>query len=166
MNQTRKPAFNQPTTHSVSARIRQLRRSRSLTLKDVENLSNGSIKAVVMGSYERGARAISLARTIEIANLFGIPLSELLQAPIDTDQIANERYIFDLKKVDTTALENNSLIGQATKRFLDSLAVRRSDWNSEVLSVRATDIESLSVVLGIYSTDLARVLREGKLLLN
>ena len=31
-----------------------------------------------MGSYERGTRSLSLARTIEMANLFSIPIADLL----------------------------------------------------------------------------------------
>ena len=48
-------------------RLRDLRRSRGLTLDQCESMSGGVIKAVVLGSYERGTRAISLARLTQLA---------------------------------------------------------------------------------------------------
>ena len=74
-------AFTQPTPESVAARLRTIRKSRGWTLHDIESRTAGSIKAVVMGSYERGTRAISLARALELANLFAIPISDLLNEP-------------------------------------------------------------------------------------
>ena len=52
-----------------------------------------------MGSYERGSRAISLARTIEIANLFAIPLSELIEESKNPERGSNDQLIFDLRKL-------------------------------------------------------------------
>jgi hypothetical protein len=45
-------------------KLRELRRSKGLTLQDCELISNGALKAVVLGSYERGHRAISLALSL------------------------------------------------------------------------------------------------------
>ncbi|MEI6670644.1 MAG: helix-turn-helix transcriptional regulator, partial [Actinomycetes bacterium] len=53
-----------PTTREIAARIRQIRKSKKLTLDGVAARSNGQLKSVVLGSYERGTRAISLARAI------------------------------------------------------------------------------------------------------
>jgi transcriptional regulator with XRE-family HTH domain len=75
-------ALTQPTPQSVANRLRSIRKSRGWTLHDVESKSDGSIKAVVMGSYERGTRAISLARALELANLFAIPIGDLLSDPV------------------------------------------------------------------------------------
>ena len=51
----------------VSERLRSIRRAQSLSLNDVEIASNGAIKAVVLGSYERGSRSLSVKRAIQIA---------------------------------------------------------------------------------------------------
>src|SRR5690606_22454217 len=52
---------------ALGARLREARRARGLTLQDVEERSGGRWKAVVIGSYERGDRAVSAARLTELA---------------------------------------------------------------------------------------------------
>ncbi len=100
-------AFTQPTTKSVAARIRSIRKSRSWTLHDIESKSNGSIKAVVMGSYERGTRAISLARALELANLFAIPIADLLgDFSLASEKSAHSQR-FDQRRVSQLAQEKD-----------------------------------------------------------
>jgi transcriptional regulator with XRE-family HTH domain len=91
--------FIQPTSATVALRIRALRKARGWTLHDVESRSSGSIKAVVMGSYERGSRALSLARSIEIANLFGIPLANLLGDFSRTNALSPETLTIDQRRL-------------------------------------------------------------------
>ena len=47
---------------SLGARLRSIRQQQGLSLQGVEEKSNGRWKAVVVGSYERGDRAISVAK--------------------------------------------------------------------------------------------------------
>ena len=54
--------------------LRELRRNKGYTLDEFERLSNGAVKAVVLGSYERGTRAISLARIEQLAELYEVPV--------------------------------------------------------------------------------------------
>lgn len=146
------PAFTQPTTSTVSARIRAQRKSRRLTLHDIERLSEGRIKAVVMGSYERGTRAISLARTIEIANLFGIPVAELIDPREQFRNLPNFELVFDLRKIsEIEVLQDLSTIGsdiQNLTRYLKSISILRRDWNGEVLSLRKNDFDTLALLTG------------------
>lgn len=160
------PAFKQPTPASVSARIRHYRKSRSLTLHDIERLSLGRIKAVVMGSYERGTRAISLARTIEIANLFEVPVTELIAETVGQPTESRIAAIFDLRKVGALALESQDANIQILNRYLKAIAVRRSDWNGEVLSLRAGDFDSLTLLLGKAGNELLSLWRDQKILLT
>ena len=44
----------------------------------VEATSEGRWKAVVVGSYERGDRAVTVQRLAELAEFYGVPLVELL----------------------------------------------------------------------------------------
>ena len=148
------PAFIQPTPASVSQRIRQLRKSRGLTLHDIERLSQGRIKAVVMGSYERGTRAISLSRTIEIANLFGIPVTELISEVAAKSALENYPIVFDLRRVAEISSVNESAEVRHISRYLRALAMRRRDWNGEVLSIRRSDFEQLSLLLDSKAEEL------------
>jgi transcriptional regulator with XRE-family HTH domain len=46
----------------LGARLRAIRQQQGLTLQQVEEMSEGRWKAVVVGSYERGDRAVSVAK--------------------------------------------------------------------------------------------------------
>ena len=140
-------AFTQPTTTTISARIRMQRKARSLTLQDIERLSNGRIKAVVMGSYERGSRAISLARTIEIANLFAIPISELIEEPKNPERGSDGQLIFDLRKLREISLAVTGSEISKINAFLSAICARRRDWNGEILTLRSADLDTLTLVL-------------------
>jgi transcriptional regulator with XRE-family HTH domain len=130
----------------IRIRIRQLRRERGLTLRDFEKKSEGRIRAIVMGAYERGDRSMSLGKVIEIAEVFGIEVSHLIGSAELTPLSATplSRYIFDLRVL-------NSLDGSPQKvillRYLSRIAELRGDWAGEVISLRQSDIESLSKVI-------------------
>jgi len=156
--------FTQPTTTTISARIRAQRKARSLTLQDIEKLSNGRIKAVVMGSYERGSRAISLARTIEIANLFAIPLSELIEAPRKIEGGSNGLLIFDLRKLREISSSSDRVEISRIKAFVSAICERRRDWNGEVLTLRSGDLDTLTLVLEMTFAEVEDLLNRLQLL--
>ena len=68
----------------VQTNLRKIRRSKGLTLHQVEVLSNGKYKSVVVGSYERGHRSISVSRLIELAELYEVPITEFFGASSTT----------------------------------------------------------------------------------
>jgi transcriptional regulator with XRE-family HTH domain len=159
-------AFTQPTTASISARIRKYRKTRSLTLQDIERLSNGRIKAVVMGSYERGSRAISLARTIEIANLFAIPLSELIEEPTNTYSRSADLLIFDLRKLREISISKQGDEISKINAFVSAICARRRDWNGEVLTLRSADLDTLTLILSAPSFQVKELLSRLQLLVT
>jgi transcriptional regulator with XRE-family HTH domain len=159
-------AFTQPTTASISARIRKYRKARSLTLQDIERLSNGRIKAVVMGSYERGSRAISLARTIEIANLFAIPLSELIEEPTNAYSRSADLLIFDLRKLREISISKQGDEISKINAFVSAICARRRDWNGEVLTLRSADLDTLTLILSAPSFQVKELLSRLQLLVT
>jgi transcriptional regulator with XRE-family HTH domain len=161
--------FNQPTTSSISARIRAHRKARSLTLNDIERLSNGSIKAVVMGSYERGSRAISLARTIEIATLFAIPLSDLIEERVIPFSNFSDPMFFDLRKLkELSTKAEQRIYPQICKinDLLTAICARRRDWNGEVLTLRSSDFDTLTLILAMPSSTVKAFVSEEGLLIK
>jgi transcriptional regulator with XRE-family HTH domain len=153
-------AFTQPTPESVATRLRTIRKSRGWTLHDIENRTGGSIKAVVMGSYERGTRAISLARALELANLFAIPISELLSEPsLRNDETPRFRR-FDQRRIGKLLSENEDERLGKLNNFLVAIAQRRGDWNGEILSLRSTDLDTLTLILEMSQSQLTQWLRE------
>jgi hypothetical protein len=110
-------------------------------LQDVERNSNGKWKAVVIGSYERADRAISLKKAISLMEFYQVPVSELF--PDIPPQVSTRSIAIDLVKLSTVQSEYSSVI----QRFVRGICDRRKDWNGQVLTVRANDLQFLAMLL-------------------
>ena len=160
------PAFSQPTPESVALRLRSIRKSRGWTLNDIEGRSGGSIKAVVMGSYERGTRAISLARALELANLFAIPIVDLLGGSNPVHDLNMKSRRFDQRRVSHLMEEGNDERFNKLHRFLIAISQRRGDWNGEILTLRNTDLDNLTLLLEMNQSQLSQWLSEWQITLG
>src|ERR687885_455881 len=88
---------------SLGARLRSIRQQQGLSLQGVEEKSNGRWKAVVVGSYERGDRAVTVSRLAELADFYRVPVSELLPDGSGVRLEATNKIVLDLEKLyDTT----------------------------------------------------------------
>src|SRR5258708_40280361 len=67
-----------PYAKALGQRLRAIRVQQGLSLHGVEEKSRGRWKAVVVGSYERGDRAVTGQRLSELAEFYGVPVHELL----------------------------------------------------------------------------------------
>ena len=65
----------------LGQRLRDIRNQQGMTLQEVEDASEGKWKAVVIGAYERGDRAISATKLADLASFYGVPVAELLPEP-------------------------------------------------------------------------------------
>ena len=63
---------------TVGARLRAIRGQQRLSLQEVEARSREEFKASVLGAYERGERAISVARLQRLARFYSVPVDQLL----------------------------------------------------------------------------------------
>lgn len=132
---------------AIAASLRQIRKQKGYTLKAVEKLSLGKWKAVVVGSYERQDRALSLNRAIGLARFYQVPLDQLLGLTNPAENLSSHRttLVVDLRRaLGNPPREDSDAIFQ---KFLTSLCSKRRDWNGEVLSLRARDIETISLLL-------------------
>ena len=113
-----------------------------------------------MGSYERGTRAISLARALELANLFAIPISDLLSEPnLRNDENPQFRR-FDQRRIGKLLSESDDERLGKLNNFLVAIAARRGDWNGEILSLRSTDLDTLTLILEMSQSQLTDWLRQ------
>jgi transcriptional regulator with XRE-family HTH domain len=138
----------------LNLRLRFLRESRNLTLVQAAALSQGSISAMALGSYERGDRAITAAKLVAISQMYGVPLQELFAAPDKT--IASNRITVDIRKVNGNASE-------LSKRFsgvIAKIARMRSDWNGELISLRSEDLKNLSTFSGFSPEEISLITKE------
>lgn len=119
-----------------------------------------------MGSYERGSRAISLARAIEIANLFSIPLTELIEEPSPRISGEGALLILDLRKLRGVDSAKASEEIAKLRSFANAICAKRRDWNGEVLTLRSGDLDTLTLVMEMTDQEVNELLKRSQLLIN
>ena len=147
------PEREQQELAAIGQALRAIRRQKGLTLRDVERLSGGNWKAVVVGSYERGDRALTLKRAVGLASFYEVPLDQLLGIS-QLSPTTREGVIFSLtamremggRVAKSGGVASEAAIPEALIRYLQEICRLRSDWNGEVLSVRSGDLIALSVI--------------------
>lgn len=129
---------------SLGARLRTIRQQQGLSLQAVEQRSKGKWKAVVVGSYERGDRAITVSKLSDLASFYGVPVGQLLpEGSVRSQPGKNSRKIvIDLEAMAQLPAES---VGPLV-RFVASIQDKRGDYNGRVLTVRASDLETLALM--------------------
>ena len=145
-----------PQMIQLQHRLRSLRESRHLTLSQAAKLSKGSISAIALGSYERGDRAITATKLLTIAEMYGLPISELFHSP--EKDISGYRVTIDLRKLS----RSDTGISTALKQILSKIAHMRHDWNGEVISLRSEDIKNLAIFSGFSNAEIEKAVDEVK----
>lgn len=133
---------------TLQIRIRSLREARNLTLQETSDKSGGLISAIALGSYERGDRSISAKKLLQIAEIYGVPVTALFEEP---QKIATPgRTTFDLRRVNTATDDVSLVFAQTLKR----MAHMRRDWNGEVISLRSSDITNFALFAGLLPDEI------------
>lgn len=137
----------------LGARLRAIRQQQGLTLQQVEERSGGRWKAVVVGSYERGDRAISVGKLAELAAFYGVPITELLPEPAEEPPAeVREQVVIDLTRLERLPEEEPSY--RPLQRYVTSIQIQRGDYNGRMLSLRRDDIRALAIMLGCEPEEL------------
>ncbi len=147
---------------TVGARLRAIRAQQRLSLQDVEQRSGEEFKASVLGAYERGERAISVARLQRLARFYEVPVDQLLPAddgpafgprPGDQDPGAastNGAGVLAPVRIDLAALAAaDGSAGQLLARFVRLVQIQRGDFNGQVLTLRRSDSVALGCMLDV-----------------
>lgn len=128
---------------ALGAKLRRIRKQQGLSLNDVERKSNGQWTAMVVGSYERADRAVTVTKLVELANFYGIPVSDLLpDAWIHAPPPAATAIVLDLQRLRELPTEHGALLA----RFVSAIEHQRGDYNGQVLSIRGEDLRSLAIL--------------------
>ncbi len=146
-------------------KLRKLRKIKGLTLNQIEKASAGEFKSVVLGAYERGTRAISLARLERISAFYDVPMSYFFDAGNEKSQ--KSRWIFDLRqirKVLEIKDQNPRILSMIS--LVRAIAAERNDWAGEFLTIRDSDRAIATHILAFGTEELEKELSERKLLLN
>lgn len=150
-----------PIEDDCASKLKALRRNKGLTLEECEIESNGKFKAVVLGSYERGTRAISLAKLSQLADFYEVPIAYFFSTKSYSDEF---RWVFDLRRLK----EHND--GKFPLNFISNslahIAQLRSDWEGEILSIRESDRISFEIVLGTERDNQIERLKAMRIILD
>ncbi len=136
-----------------------MRKQRSLSLHAVEAKSGGEFRASVLGAYERGERAISVARLQRLAALYEVSVDQVLPSapdgPVTLDlregaagappswPVAGDEgppVVIDLAGLERLPSEERELIG----RYVGMIQVKRQDFTSPRLAIRRDDLRALA----------------------
>jgi transcriptional regulator with XRE-family HTH domain len=142
-------------SRALGARLRAIRNQQGLSLQGVEDKSHGRWKAVVVGSYERGDRAVTVHRLAELADFYGVPVQALL--PDSTPSSASApppRLVLDLERLGAVPAERAGPLA----RYCATIQEQRNDYNGRVLSIRAEDMRTLAVIYDMPPAVLAEEL--------
>ncbi len=142
-----------PFGRQLARRIRAIRHQQGLSLGAVETKSGGKIKAVVIGSYERGDRQPSPAALERVAEFFGISVQELLFEPAQPAPTLRPLR-FDLGAAGRAPGQAEPL-----RHWLRHIRTVRGDWNGIVLTVRGSDLRTLAVMYDTHPSALLDVFR-------
>ena len=131
----------------IAASMKSIRRRKGMTLRDVEAKSEGIWKAVVIGSYERCDRALSIKKAINLANFYQVPLNELLGLNVESKVPSQEKITLDIRATTKTTSVSEEIT--ILRNFATFICAKRQDWNGEVLSIRSTDLSTLGILLNL-----------------
>lgn len=148
--------FTQETLAEVQHRLRRLRESRQLSLLEVEKISQGSVTAISLGSYERGDRQVSVSKLIHIANVYQVPVTEFF----DTQQEERPQMsiTIDIRKIIKSSDADENRVIEVIRR----IAKQRGDWNGEVMSLRSSDTAHLELFTGLSRNQVQEILTKYK----
>ncbi|HEX5597286.1 MAG TPA: transcriptional regulator [Micromonosporaceae bacterium] len=147
---------------SLGARLRSIRQQQGLSLQGVEEKSNGRWKAVVVGSYERGDRAVTVSRLADLAEFYRVPVAELLPDGSGVRIEPSSKIVLDLERLYDEASEEFAYVA----RYARAIQQQRGDYNGRVLSIRADDLRALAIVYDISPPGLVERLNEAGVLVE
>jgi len=118
----------------------------------VVTMHRGEFKAAVLGAYERGERSLSLPRLKRLAGHYEVPVSQLLpvEDSYELSSIPDGSVSIDLRRVDALDAKTSAII----ERFLQRIQIQRQDFNGRVLTIRASDVAMLAMMLDVADVDL------------
>lgn len=120
-------------------RLRAIRERAGLTLKAVEVATGGAIRASTISAYERGVRAPTLERALEILEIYGSSLADLAATTSKSDLLT-----LDIRQL--RAIDASDLFSKALQGFVRGICTLRGDWNGEVITLRATDVQLIQII--------------------
>ena len=145
--------MSEPSTSAVGRRLRELRRARGWTLRDVEERSGGRFTIGALGAYERGTRMLSAERLVALCAVYGVDPDVVFSE----DEVASDlTVVIDLDRVE--ASEEVEL-----SRLCDTVLRMRRGHTGRRLALRESDLDRLAALRGLAPDRFERDLRQSGL---
>jgi len=131
----------------IGARLRAVRRQKGMSLLDVEEVSGKEFKASVVGAYERGQRRIAVSRLQRLAQIYRVPVEQLL--PVSAVAARDGSHYEDDRPaaIDLARLERAGGPEQAVlRRYLHAIELQRQDFNGRVITIRRDDLRVIAAI--------------------
>jgi transcriptional regulator with XRE-family HTH domain len=140
---------------ALGSKLRGIRQQQGLSLHGVEQKSAGRWKAVVVGSYERGDRAVTVQKLAELADFYGVPVPELLpEGRVPSGSEPATKIVINLERLQQLTVDK---VGPLA-RYAATIQSQRGDYNGKVLSIRTEDLRSLAIIYDMSPGDLTEQL--------
>jgi transcriptional regulator with XRE-family HTH domain len=133
--------------------LREARRARGLTLRQVSALTDGRFKATSVAGYERGERTISVERFCELCGLYGVAPQAVLGEIVRAVDERTEPLI-DLTKLEAMGAAERTLVGGFVRR----IQAQRGEPPAETIVLRDVDLDVLASASGKTRDELAEAL--------
>jgi transcriptional regulator with XRE-family HTH domain len=131
---------------ALGSKLRGIRQQQGLSLHGVEQKSAGRWKAVVVGSYERGDRAVTVQKLAELADFYGV------RVPSGSEPAT--KIVINLERLQQLPVDK---VGPLA-RYAATIQSQRGDYNGKVLSIRTEDLRSLAIIYDMSPGDLTEQL--------
>ena len=142
---------------ALGARLRAVRTQQGLSLQGLQERSGGRWKAVVVGSWERGDRAVTVERLAELAAFYGVPMAALVpEVGAGATTESPVALVLDVTAVDRLSGEET----QPLVRFTETLQARRGTGALGSLVVGEEDLAALATIYGSSERELTRRLAD------
>jgi len=123
----------------IGRALRQARRDRGLTLKDVARLSGNRFRPTSVAGYERAERSISVERFCALARLYGVAPDRLLSRAIRESE-GKPEIVIDV----ASAERLSGAEGRLVAGFVEELLSLRGEPASGSIVIRSSDLEILA----------------------
>jgi transcriptional regulator with XRE-family HTH domain len=133
----------------VGEKLRRLRLDRGLSLQEVCDRSGGAFVVSTLSAYERGKRSLSLERLLELAEIYGLSPTSILEIEDNGEGHPSLNRNRPLR----IRVDNLSRLTEDERRPLENymafLRNLRNDPAREVLTIRKDDLAYLSNLYGM-----------------